>query len=202
MDLYRCDPSRQEIDLDQRGIVDKGIKLMANNFVEWISRLVTAWKFWLIVSPWEIGIRVRIGRTAIELLPGPHWRIPFLDQVLIVNTRLRIASTPTVSLNSETNDNKVNCRKAIIGYRISDPLVAVQAFEAPSVAVTGHVQASIASSLPSTEILDKLRIEFKDKGIEIVFLKFSEDVEAQAIRLLQADWTIASEHFSSQAGVY
>ena len=90
-----------------------------NQIVEWVSRVVTAWKFWVIVSPWEVGLRVRLGREAIALKSGPHWRIPFLDEVLLVNIRERVSSVPTVTLSCETG---VRCLKGLVGYQIADPL--------------------------------------------------------------------------------
>ncbi len=173
---------------------------MVNSIAEWISRLVTAWKFWVIVAPWEIGIRVRLGRAAIALLPGPHWRVPVLAQVVLVNTRQRVTSIPTVTLDS--GEARCRCRKAIVGYRIVDPLRAVQEFEHPSIAVMARVQAEVASGAGTDEILEAIEVVFKGTGVEIDFLRFSEDVEAPALRLLQADWTVASENVSSIAGHY
>lgn len=174
---------------------------MVNGLADWISRIATTWKFWCVVPPWEVGIRVRLGRQAESLLPGPHWRIPVLDQIFMVNTRERYASTPTVTLPC-SEGNRVRCVRAIVGYRLTRPLLAIQTYEHPSVAVMARTQSCIAADMPASMIEESLREEFKSGGIEISFVRFSEDVNVPALRVMQADWGIASENFSQSEGRY
>lgn len=167
-----------------------------NQLAEWLSRIVTSWKFWTIVAPWEVGIRVRLGRRAIALVPGPHWRVPFVDEVLLVNTRTRVSSSPPVTISCDSGSH-VRCVKAIIGFKIVDPLVAVNRFQYPSVAVMGRAQSMLATGQSAEEIEEALRIEMKPDGIEIEYFQLVEDVEVPALRLLQEGWTVSDDHIKN-----
>lgn len=98
-----------------------------NQLIEWLSRGFSSWKFWVVVAPWEVGIRVRLGRISRSLRPGPHLRIPFLDDITLVNTRLRIGTAPSVTLAGKV-DGKVRVVTPVVGYRIHDPNAAIQRY--------------------------------------------------------------------------
>ena len=60
--------------------------------MSWLSSVFGFFKsfqLWVTVAPWEMGLRVRLGKTATVLCPGPHWRIPFLDRMFVQQVRLR-----------------------------------------------------------------------------------------------------------------
>ena len=95
-----------------------------NNVLEWLSRLISQWKFWVIVPAWDIGVRTRLGKSVKQLVPGAHLRVPLLDQVVLVNTRLRVTSTPCVTLRGSRPSTAV-VKSASVGYRIVDPVRAV-----------------------------------------------------------------------------
>lgn len=50
-------------------------------------------RWWVVVAPWEQGVRIRLGKTAVVLNPGIHLRIPFLDRAYVQCTRLRIVTS-------------------------------------------------------------------------------------------------------------
>ena len=174
-----------------------------NQLAEWIARIVGAWKFWVIVAPWEIAVRVRLGRNAVAMRPGPHWRIPFIDALTLVNTRLRVTTVPATTVQDDDSDaNEALTRKAVVGYRISDPLKALQRYDQPAVAVMGLAQAELARGCDSEETQTALSIAFKDTGVEIVYVQLVENVRCPTFRLLQDSWTVASEHRDPPKGLY
>lgn len=149
--------------------------------LDWLSKLFGSWKFWVIVAPWDVGLRVRLGRRAVALQPGPHFRIPFLDEIVLVNTRQRVQLTPTVTVQS---GERVRVRTATIGYRISDPLLATMAYEHPHVSVQGYVLGVMSAEvLPSpADCIASLNLELV--GLRLEFLTFCDDVEVPGLRLL------------------
>jgi len=164
-----------------------------NQFFEWLSKFVSSWKFWIVVPPWDIGVRVRLGKNATALAPGPHLRIPFVDALMLVNTRLRVASTPPVTLGGENGKSRVI--SAVIGYRVKDPLVSLLHFEQPDIAVQAYVQAELAKLIDAKECEESMRKEFDKAGIEIEFVRYAEDVEVQTFRLLQNGWNLTSQQY-------
>jgi len=61
--------------------------------MSWLSIILKAFarpfQWWIVVAPWEHGLRVRLGKVSKLLLPGIHFRIPFLDRIYTQSIRLR-----------------------------------------------------------------------------------------------------------------
>jgi len=151
--------------------------------LDWFTRIGTSFKFWIVVPPWDVAIRVRLGKKAKSLNPGIHFIIPLIDELLLVNTRLRIATAPPTSIS---NGFKMKLVRATVGFRITDPLKAINKFAQPDTAVMAHVQA--LSQHSEGECMDRLCDIFKDTGICIDFVKYVEDVEMIAFRIFQNQW--------------
>lgn len=45
--------------------------------------------WWVVVAPWESGLRSRGGRRAVELKPGVHLRLPSFDRIYVQSVRTR-----------------------------------------------------------------------------------------------------------------
>lgn len=90
--------------------------------MEWAKQLFEAiqkiFVWWVIVNPWELGVRSRAGKPAELLRAGCHFRIPFFDTVLIQPVRERVTNlAPQVC---STLDNEVMTVCINISYKISD----------------------------------------------------------------------------------
>lgn len=159
-----------------------------NELLQALSRFFSSWKCWVVVAPWEIGVRVRLGHISKGLGPGPHFRIPLLDQVTLVNTRLRISTAPSVTISAAgpaaRANGKVRTIAAVMGYRIVDPNLAMLRYSHPDSAVLSLAQAEIARGAAAEAVLQNLNAAFGEHGIEIEFVRYVEDVEAKAYRIL------------------
>jgi regulator of protease activity HflC (stomatin/prohibitin superfamily) len=154
-----------------------------NALFEWVARVVSSWRFWIVVAPWDIGIRIRLGKMAAALQPGFHFRIPFVDEITLVNTRIRMDTTPTVTVKgSKPSTSKVIT--ATVGYAIVDPLKAMLEYSYPGVVLTGFAQEEIVAGTPQEEIKEKLNQKVSGNGIRIDFVYFSENVEVRTYRLI------------------
>jgi hypothetical protein len=63
-----------------------------------ILRNVFTW--FVVVTPWERGVRVRFGRVVHELGPGIHLRVPFFDQCYKQSVRRRSTVIPSMTLTT------------------------------------------------------------------------------------------------------
>lgn len=169
-----------------------------NQLLEWLSHLFQSWKFWIVVAPWESGVRIRLGRVARNLAPGPHWRIPFLDQITLINTRLRIASTPPVTMPA--GPGKVRMTSATVGYRIADPNAAMLRYSHPETAVLSLTQAEIASGVKAELAFERMRTALGGHGIAVEFVRYVEDVEVRAYRLLNNHWGLSQGDAAEPVG--
>lgn len=90
--------------------------------MEWINQIIQnftrLFQWWVIIMPWELGIRVRLGKNQTLLTPGTHFRIPLLDSVYIQTTRLRVISMAPCTVTSR--DNQTITFVACLGYSIID----------------------------------------------------------------------------------
>ena len=148
----------------------------------------------MVISPWDVGVRVRLGKNAVALSPGLHFRVPLIDSIATVNTRLRITTTPPATIQGDS-DGKSKVVSATIGYKVNDPLLAMLRFEHPSVAVQAYAQTIIAKSLDADICLNELRSSFRGTGVEIEFVRFVVNVEVFTVKLLQNERDITSEGY-------
>lgn len=73
---------------------------------------------WVVISPWEQGLRVRLGKHVRVLGAGVHLRIPGLDVVHIQSVRRRISTIGTQTLT--TTDDRTITVAGSLGYEIAD----------------------------------------------------------------------------------
>ena len=168
-----------------------------SEFIAWLSRLFSSWRPWIVVPPWEIAVRVRLGKSAVALGPGPHFRLPLIDAIVCVNTRLRITTCPAVTLGKM--NGRVTVRKASAGYTIEDPVAALCRYNTADGAVDSMLQAEVAKMSTVEDCLRSMRETFGPHGIRIEFVRFVEDAEARAFRLMQADWGVSSNGLGQQS---
>lgn len=110
-----------------------------NLLTQILAALAKPLKWWVVIAPWEQGVRVRLGKTAILLLPGPHFRIPFVDRVYTQSVRLRTITE--TNQTASTKDGKVMVFSASIQFAVSDMLVLYN-----SVANLEHTLGMIAQA--------------------------------------------------------
>ena len=155
----------------------------STTIVEAIRSFLTSWKWWIVVAPWEIAIRVRLGKTATSLLPGFHFRIPFLDEIHIVNTRTRIVRTPVTTLASD-NKNEAKIIKAVIGYKVTDPLLAITNYVFPEDVICGLAQQWM-SQCTQEELAVQLNSKLSHNGVLVEFVSYCTDISAPTVRLIE-----------------
>ncbi len=90
--------------------------------MNWLTQILSAFgkpfQWWVIVAPWEQGIRIRGGKRKTLLRPGVHFRIPFWDRVYVQSVRLRVvADTNKLSMS---RDGKTFCVSTAIEFAVND----------------------------------------------------------------------------------
>lgn len=89
-------------------------------FREFLHFIRTSFTWWIVVAPWEQGVRVRLGKNVKLLEAGVHLKIPFVDLVAKQSVRLRIISIPPQTIS--TRDGHSLTIGILIGYKIVDVL--------------------------------------------------------------------------------
>jgi len=75
-------------------------------------------QWWVIISPWEKGIRTRFGKNVKVLEPGIHFKAPVFDCVFIQTIRSRNISLTIKTLS--TMDAITISIGAVVSYSIKD----------------------------------------------------------------------------------
>lgn len=125
-------------------------------------------KWWVVVAPWEQGIRVRLGKEAITLNPGIHFRIPFLDRIYVQSIRLRIVTSG--SLTVSTSDGKVVTTRLTVKFAIKDVKLLYNTVANPETTLINHVSSLAAeyiSRTTSTDLSHKSLSEYIDGKLDL-----------------------------------
>lgn len=99
-------------------------------------------KWWVVVAPWEQGIRVRLGKEALKLDPGLHFRIPFLDRIYVQSIRLRIITSGIRTFS--TSDNKVVNVNLGIRFAVRDIKQLYSTIADPEKTLLNHISSLAA----------------------------------------------------------
>lgn len=173
-----------------------------SELVQWIVSVLKSARIWVVVLPWEKAVRVRFGKHALVWGPGFHWRIPFFDDVRVVNNRLRISSTPFQAVT--TKDGKTVSVGTSIGFRVADPLLALRAMLQPEFSCGVYAQ-TLVSAYIRTRNADQLSVEemgrfvhegmrgFGGGGLEYDFVSIVDFAIVRTYRLLQEGWRPTTE---------
>lgn len=89
-----------------------------NGFRQVLEALRGLLVWWVTITPWERGLRVRLGSRIAMLGPGIHLRVPIVDRVYRQSVRRRSAIQPAQTLI--TRDGKPLTVAVTITYQIAD----------------------------------------------------------------------------------
>lgn len=89
-----------------------------NAIIEILRSFWRLFVWWVVIQPWELGLRVRLGKHRTLLRPGLHFRIPYVDSVFKQSIRLRW--TTLCSQTVTTRDGHTLTMSGQLGYEIAD----------------------------------------------------------------------------------
>jgi hypothetical protein len=163
------------------------------NVKEFIEYIINMVKIWVIVQPFEKGLRIRAGKHIKKLEGGVHFKLPYFDSVYVQESRLRIADMPMQT--TTTKDLKTVTLSGAIGYSISDIEKLYGTITHPETSIRNMAMSEIAAYLFTvnaqeinthaleTAVLDKLHEQ--DYGIRFEYFKVTNFAVIRAYRLIQ-----------------
>lgn len=168
-----------------------------DGILKWLTELAKQVKLWAVIAPWERGIRVRLGKNAALLEPGVHLRIPLVDEIILFNNRLRIATFPGQTIR--TADGHTVTVAGNVGFRIDDPLRAMLSLQQPEYSCAAVVQTSVSSYVTTRgyEEIDVAEMESQAceelariaDGLAIEFVRLTDFAPvSRTFRLLGDEW--------------
>lgn len=166
------------------------------NWLQDIFGFFKSFQFWIVIAPWESALRVRLGKVAAVLRPGPHFRLPFLDRIFVQSVRLRTISDTGQTLTSK--DGKVLTLSVAASYAIDDIRKLYMTVAQPELTLLLQIQGIIAEVVSQTisseispakiEELVTQRMPSTDWGLAQVSVKVTSFAYVKTYRLLMNDY--------------
>lgn len=164
-----------------------------NQVKEFFEYIFNAIKIWIIVQPWESGVRVRNGKYIKKLNPGLYFRIPYFDSVFIQEKRLRVCDIAIQTCT--TKDGKTITIKSALGYSIKDVEKLYNTLYHPETSLQNIAMSEVSSLVFSTltdEIIPQKieeqtlkALQKTDYGIEFEYFKLTSFAVVRTYRLIQ-----------------
>jgi len=174
-----------------------------NQVQQFLEYIFQSLKIWVIVQPWEAGLRVRSGKYIKKLNQGIYFKLPYFDSVYVQEIRLRVREMPMQTLTSK--DLKTITLNSAMGYSIVDVEKLYQTLYRPEMTLQNIAMSAIAEVLHSTnadeispellegKVLEKLKAD--DYGLSYEYFKITNFAVVKTFRLIQ-DQSWVSEGFS------
>lgn len=164
-----------------------------NQLKEFFEYIFNAIKIWIIIQPWEQGIRVRNGKTIKKLVGGIYFRIPYIDSVYVQECRLRIVNLGMQTLT--TKDGKTVTINSVLGYSIEDIEKLYQTLFHPETTVASMAMAEISDYVYANDLSDissnsiekacVAKLSGSEFGLKFEHLKLTNFAAVRTFRLIQ-----------------
>lgn len=115
-----------------------------------IDYLTGLLKWWVIVLPWQEGIRIRMGKSELHLKKGIYLKLPIIDNVFIQNVRLRYTQLPIQTVT--TKDGKTITILGAIGYQIIDITKLYHSITNPDATICGIAMAKLSEFVATHDL--------------------------------------------------
>lgn len=117
-----------------------------------LRSLALPFQWWVTIAPWEQGVRVRLGKTSKILRPGIHLKVPWLDRVYVVSTRLRMISDQGTTMMSA--DSKPVNVKIAVQFCVANVQQLMESIANPEDTIITRVQVAVAAIIAKTNAID------------------------------------------------
>lgn len=160
------------------------------DFFEYIFNAI---KIWVIVQPWQQGLRVRNGKHIKELAGGIYFRIPYFDNIYIQKAKLRVVSLPIQTLTSK--DLKTITLSSSLGYSVKSIRQLYKTLYHPETTIANMAMSEMSNFIFSNDmsdiqpdkiekaVLDRLNSE--NYGLKLDYFKITSFAVVRTYRLIQ-----------------
>lgn len=122
---------------------------LISNIAEALKALVT---WWIVIVPWEQGVRLRWGKKTTILGAGIHLKIPMMHKVYLQTTRRRYTEVPTQTVT--TVDKKTITLRGTLGYSIKNILTLYETLHHAEDTLVNLAQMAVAEFISTREMVN------------------------------------------------
>jgi len=160
---------------------------------EFFEYIFNVFKIWVIIQPWEKGLRVRLGNKIKRLESGIYFKIPYFDSIYVKEYRLKMLQLPIQTLTSK--DNQTITINTCLGYSITDIEKLYNSVCHPEGVLSNIAMSEVSGFISknnlesvNTENLEKLIIKTlneQDFGLKLEYFKITNFAVVKTFRLIQ-----------------
>ncbi|MDZ4250332.1 MAG: SPFH domain-containing protein [Candidatus Nanopelagicales bacterium] len=171
-----------------------------NWFTTLFSTMGKPFLWWVVIAPWERGVRIRLGRTARLLEPGLHFRIPGVDRIYAQSIRLRTLWSCNQTVT--TRDRRTVTISIAVNFRIADLLEVYNSLSTPDVTIRAAALGLAMDCISQRDrdqvtpgaVAQHINEGLKGWGCGLADLsaRITTFVEGRAIRLLSHEYETGS----------
>jgi hypothetical protein len=164
-----------------------------NQVQQFFEYIFNAVKVFIIIQPWQTGLRVRNGRKIKKLNKGIYFRIPYFDSVFIQETRLRVGEVPIQTLTSK--DLQTLTISSSFGYSVEDIETLYNTLYHPEETLQNIAMSEVANFVFTNNIKDitpdniekSVLDKFKEMGygLNFEYFKIANFAVVKTFRLIQ-----------------
>lgn len=164
-----------------------------NNIKDFIEYVLNVFKFWVIIQPWQAGLRIRNGNHSKFLDKGIHFRIPFFDSVYVQETRMRIVDMAAQTITS--SDGQTITIIASLGYSVESIEKLYESLYHPELTIVNHACGTISKYIRehtakecNQDEMEKIVIESlnnMDYGLRFEYCKITSFAIVRTVRLIR-----------------
>jgi regulator of protease activity HflC (stomatin/prohibitin superfamily) len=163
-----------------------------------IRKLIAELQLWIIIAPWEQGLRVRFGKRLKFLGAGIHLKLPLVDTIYVQSVRMRISGLPRQTVT--TKDGQTVTVTGSVGYAISNIQQLYNTLHHPEDTIQNLAKALISEFISSHKakectadgiesgLAERLRETLSCYGIEDTRIFMSDLAVVRTYRLI-GDYT-------------
>ena len=150
---------------------------VAQQIAQWFRGL---FQWWVIVAPWEQGVRVRCGKRVKLLVPGMHLKLPVIDAVFVQPIRARAQHVRSQTVT--TRDGKAVSLAGALQFQVADLLKLYQTLHSAFDTIEQLCQGVVSKYIYSTTLAE-LKQEDLEKRVldEVNLAQYGIDVLGFAI---------------------
>jgi regulator of protease activity HflC (stomatin/prohibitin superfamily) len=163
-----------------------------NEFLLALRQFLRSFRCWLIISPWEMALRVRSGKRKKVLGPGFHWKLPIFDSFHLQSVRLRLS--PLNKQTVATRSGQAVTVAGSLGYRIDDIELLYSAIHHAEDTISALTRSLIAEYVSAHDLEDcrperiqaavNEKLDFSQYGLGGATVYITEFAVAKTYRLI------------------
>lgn len=164
-----------------------------NQVKDFLEYIFNAIRIFVIVQPWQTGIRVRSGKKIKKLNKGMYFKLPYFDSVFIQESRLRISEVAMQTLTSK--DMKTLTVNSSLGYSINDVEKLYNTLYHPETTLQNIIMGLIANYVYKNNIEDITpdsiseailsELDVAQYGLNLEFMKITNFAIVRTYRIIQ-----------------